>query len=108
MSLAGLSLTRALGNRQQGEVELVCSWQAVLDSGMCSSSATCLSFPSAVAEHPLCPAAWAWLPSGLREWTKEGVFIPAAGLAGQGSLLERPAGCHGSSCPPPGPDLPLR
>lgn len=73
MSLQGLSLARALGSRQWSEVELTCYRQAILDSSMCSYSTPCLSFPPAVAEHPLCPAAaaWAWLPSGLEERAEE-------------------------------------
>lgn len=44
-SLAGLSLACALGSRQQGEMELACYCQAILDSSVCSPTTTCLSFP---------------------------------------------------------------
>lgn len=64
-------------------MELACYRQAVLDSAVCSPSSPCLSFPPAVAEHPLCPVAWARLPSGLGQRAEEGASSPVQGWPGK-------------------------
>jgi len=50
---------------------------------MCSPSTPCLSFPPAVAEHPLCPAVWAQLPLGVGERAEEGCLPPVQGWPGK-------------------------
>lgn len=73
VSLAGLSL--APGSRQQGETEQ----QAILDSSVRSPSTPCLSFPPAVAEHPLSVVVWALLPWGLGGRLRRGCSSPVEG-----------------------------
>ena len=46
-------------------------------------STSCLSFPAAVAEHPFCPVAQAWLPSGLGEQAEEGYSPLVQGWPGK-------------------------
>lgn len=92
MSLAGLSLARALGSTQQGGVELACYRHAVLDSSVCCLSTPCLGFPPAVAEQPLCPAAWAWLLWGLGEWAEEGCSSLVQGWLGRAPSWSGAAG----------------